>query len=278
MIYFHGKQSGSTMSFRKPDGTSAGDITGVRHVFCVTRIVEAWGYALGSSKGSAQMYFCPGSMSGAVGSTVNILAELNTSPYTMGGACFLDGQAANLMTEPTTPGLRVLEWSGLGAMTVDIGAIFRDRTVGAGSNKRSGGDDIGEVVLFTNNLTTAEHPLGLFHPHEPYHHIKKENIGLIEVLGLAVLPSRLKTELARVKELVLSGGDLRADELTAKHADWIDALRAEGKLHAETIDEDLRREVGAVFLQVLTCCGVFKRDAAGQAAFSRFLAAAGAQS
>ena len=81
-----------------------------------------------------------------------------------------------------------------------------------------------------------------------------------------------------MKELCLSGGDLRTDELTAKHADWLEDLRAQGKLHKETIDEDLRREVGAVFLQVLTCCGVFKRTPEGQAAFSRFLAAAGAQS
>ena len=130
-------------------------------------------------------------------------------------------------------------------------------------------------LVLRNNLTTDEHPLGLYHPHEPYHHIKRENIGLIEVLGLAVLPSRLKTELARLKELILAHGDLRADELTEKHADWAERLLAEGRLRKDTIDEDLRREVGAVFLQVLACCGVFKRDPEGQAAFGRFLAVAG---
>jgi len=130
-------------------------------------------------------------------------------------------------------------------------------------------------IVLRNNLTTEEHPLGLFHPHEPYHHIKKENIGLIEVLGLAVLPSRLKAELGRIRELFLAGADLRADEMTAKHADWIDELRARGAIRAETVDEDLRREVGAVFAKVLTCCGVFKRDAEGRAAFRRFLSSAG---
>ncbi|MBR2977250.1 MAG: galactose-1-phosphate uridylyltransferase, partial [Oscillospiraceae bacterium] len=130
-------------------------------------------------------------------------------------------------------------------------------------------------IVLRNNLTTEEHPLGLFHPHEPYHHIKKENIGLIEVLGLAVLPSRLKAELGRIRELFLAGADLRADEMTAKHADWIDELRARGAIRTETIEEDLRREVGAVFEQVLICCGVFKRDAEGRAAFRRFLQSVG---
>lgn len=141
------------------------------------------------------------------------------------------------------------------------------------ARRRDGAYELDFVLR--NNLTTEEHPLGVYHPHAEYHHIKKENIGLIEVLGLAVLPSRLKTELAKIREIFLAGGDLRADELTVKHADWIDGLRARGAIRAETIDEDLRREVGAVFLQGLACCGVFKRTPEGREAFLRFIRAAG---
>ncbi|MDO4845790.1 MAG: UDP-glucose--hexose-1-phosphate uridylyltransferase [Oscillospiraceae bacterium] len=143
------------------------------------------------------------------------------------------------------------------------------------ARRRDGAYELDFVLR--NNLTTEDHPLGVYHPHAKYHHIKKENIGLIEVLGLAVLPSRLKMELARLRELFLAGGDLRADELTVKHADWIDDLRACGELHAETVDEDLRRGVGAVFLQVLACCGVFKRTPEGREAFLRFIRAAGGE-
>ena len=140
---------------------------------------------------------------------------------------------------------------------------------------RRKGDKYECDLVLRNNRTTAERPLGLFHPNPSLHHIKKENIGLIEVLGLAVLPSRLKAELGRIRELFLAGADLRADEMTAKHADWIDELRARGAIRTETIEEDLRREVGAVFAKVLICCGVFKRDPEGRAAFRRFLQSVG---
>ncbi|MBR5094611.1 MAG: UDP-glucose--hexose-1-phosphate uridylyltransferase [Oscillospiraceae bacterium] len=126
-------------------------------------------------------------------------------------------------------------------------------------------------LVLRNNLTTEEHPLGLFHPHQPLHHIKKENIGLIEVMGLAVLPSRLKTELEVLREGILSGADLRADPRTAAHADWAEELMARHSFTEANADEILRQEVGAVFLQVLCDAGVYKRDEAGQAAFLRFI-------
>ncbi len=125
--------------------------------------------------------------------------------------------------------------------------------------------------MLRNNITTEALPLGVYHPHPELHHIKKENIGLIEVMGLAVLPPRLKSELGRVKELILAGGDLRADPLTEKHADWIDELRKTYTFTAENIDEIIRREVGVIFSHVLEHAGVYKRTEQGQAAFAAFL-------
>ena len=137
--------------------------------------------------------------------------------------------------------------------------------------RRRGADFELDLVL-RNNITTAEHPLGVFHPHAALHHIKKENIGLIEVMGLAVLPARLKGELEGLREALLDGRDIRADEALGKHADWLDALRAKYDFTPENTEEILRREVGAVFEQVLEDAGVFKRDDAGRAAFRRFAA------
>ena len=125
-------------------------------------------------------------------------------------------------------------------------------------------------LVLRNNLTTEEHPLGLFHPHAELHHIKKENIGLIEVMGLAVLPARLKDELAQLAALLRSGGDLYADEATAKHAPWAEELKTRHDFSKEDAEAVLRQEVGQVFMQVLEDAGVFKRDEAGQAAFLRF--------
>ncbi len=126
-------------------------------------------------------------------------------------------------------------------------------------------------LVLRDNHTTAEHPMGVYHPHAELHHIKKENIGLIEVMGLAVLPARLKTELEQLKHLLQSGGDLRADEATAKHADWVEQWLPD---YPETTDYDavLREEVGKVFLQVLTHCGVYPRTEQGLQGFLRFLA------
>ena len=126
-------------------------------------------------------------------------------------------------------------------------------------------------LVLRNNRTTAEYPLGLFHPHPELHHIKKENIGLIEVMGLAVLPARLKDELAALAEALVSGGDLQADEALAKHAHWAEGLQ---KRHTFTQDNALpilEREVGSVFAQVLEHAGVYKCTEAGREAFLRFV-------
>ena len=125
-------------------------------------------------------------------------------------------------------------------------------------------------LVLRNNLTTPEHPLGLYHPHAELHHIKRENIGLIEVMGLAVLPSRLKAELTAVAECLVNGGDLRADELTAKHADWAEGFRDRYEITAENAMEIVKRETGLVFAEVLEHAGVFKRNAQGREAFLRF--------
>lgn len=137
---------------------------------------------------------------------------------------------------------------------------------------RKRGDSFELDLVLRNNITTAEHPLGVFHPHEKLQHIKKENIGLIEVMGLAVLPARLKKEMAAVREAILCGKDLRADEMTAKHADWVDEFRdSYPEISEQNIDSILRQEIGNVFTRVLEDAGVYKRDAAGQRALDRFI-------
>ena len=125
-------------------------------------------------------------------------------------------------------------------------------------------------LVLRNNLTTEEYPLGLFHPHQELHHIKKENIGLIEVMGLAVLPARLKAELKELEELLISGGDVEKSESCAKHAEWVKELKARYVFTAENTESILRQEVGVVFMKVLEHAGVFKRDEQGRAAFLRF--------
>ncbi len=136
---------------------------------------------------------------------------------------------------------------------------------------RRRGEDYQLDLVLRNNLTTEEFPLGLYHPHPELHHIKKENIGLIEVMGLAVLPSRLKTELEAVREALLSGADLSADPRTAPHAAWAQDIRARYTLDEGNAWEILRREVGAVFARVLEDAGVYKRTEEGRAAFLRFV-------
>ena len=126
-------------------------------------------------------------------------------------------------------------------------------------------------LVLRNNITTAEYPLGVYHPHQELHHIKKENIGLIEVMGLAVLPARLKDELHGVAQALVRGDDLRADETLAKHADWAEELKSRHVFTAENAGELLRQEVGAVFATVLEHAGVFKRTPEGQEAFLRFI-------
>ena len=126
-------------------------------------------------------------------------------------------------------------------------------------------------LVLRNNLTTEEHPLGLYHPHAELHHIKKENIGLIEVMGLAVLPARLKEELAAVAGALASGADLRADERTAKHADWAEAFAPNYTITPENALDIVQKETGLVFAQVLEHAGVYKRTLEGRDAFLRFL-------
>lgn len=135
--------------------------------------------------------------------------------------------------------------------------------------RRRGSDYEIDLVL-RNNLTTEEHPLGLYHPHAELHHIKKENIGLIEVMGLAVLPARLKNELAALGEKMVKGEDLRADPLTASHAEWAERIMQENEITVDNVTDILQREVGLVFAQVLEHAGVYKRTEEGKKAFLRF--------
>ena len=127
-------------------------------------------------------------------------------------------------------------------------------------------------LVLRNNITSEERPMGVYHPNPSLHHIKKENIGLIEVMGLAVLPARLATELEAVRDAILSGCDLTADPRTASHAEWAaEVVKSHPELNADNAMDIIRAEVGAVFEQVLLDAGVFKRDDAGVAAFRRFI-------
>ena len=127
-------------------------------------------------------------------------------------------------------------------------------------------------LVLRNNITSDERPLGVFHPNPTLHHIKKENIGLIEVMGLAVLPARLANELGAVKDAILTGKDLAADPQTASHAEWAAKIVEDHpELNADNAMGIIEAEVGAVFEKVLLDAGVFKRDEAGQAAFRRFI-------
>ena len=138
---------------------------------------------------------------------------------------------------------------------------------------RKRGDMYELDLALRNNITTTECPLGLYHPHNELHHIKKENIGLIEVMGLAVLPSRLKEEMEILSDYIVNGKDIRSNEKIEKHADWVDAFRSKYPvINAENVDAVLKEEIGIVFKKVLEDAGVFKRDAKGQAAFDRFTA------
>lgn len=126
-------------------------------------------------------------------------------------------------------------------------------------------------LVLRNNITTDEYPLGVFHPHQELHNIKRENIGLIEVMGLAVLPSRLKDELAELERAILNDEDIRANEKIEKHADWFDTFKDEYTFTEENTMEILQKEVGKAFSTVLEHAGVFKRDENGMAGFDRFM-------
>ncbi len=136
---------------------------------------------------------------------------------------------------------------------------------------RRRGDSYELDLVLRCNITTQEHPLGVFHPHADKHHIKKENIGLIEVMGLAVLPARLKSEMAQLKAAILEDGDLATHETLSKHADWVNSLKARYTFTAENTDTILQKEIGAVFTRVLEDAGVYKMTTEGRAAFCKFV-------
>ena len=126
-------------------------------------------------------------------------------------------------------------------------------------------------LVLRNNITTKEHPLGVYHPHAELHHIKKENIGLIEVMGLAVLPSRLKGEMAALEQAMLENRDISSDEQLAKHAEWAkDIKKRHPDINSGNISGIIRDEIGHVFAKVLEHAGVYKRTPEGTAAFIRF--------
>ena len=135
---------------------------------------------------------------------------------------------------------------------------------------------VGEVfeldLTLRNNITTKEHPLGVYHPHAERHHIKKENIGLIEVMGLAVLPSRLKEEIELLAEYITEGKDIRSNEKIEKHADWAETFKSQyGSITKENVVDILKKEIGNVFVKVLEDAGVYKCTEEGRQAFMRFV-------
>lgn len=138
---------------------------------------------------------------------------------------------------------------------------------------RKRGNDYELDLVLRNNITTDECPLGVYHPHAELHHIKKENIGLIEVMGLAVLPARLKNEMEKLAEVLVKQGidAVRKDPLLEKHADWAEEFMSGREVTAENVNEVIRDEIGKVFAKVLEHAGVYKRDPEGMAAFGRFV-------
>ena len=136
---------------------------------------------------------------------------------------------------------------------------------------RRRGEDYELDLVLRCNITTQEHPLGVFHPHADKHHIKKENIGLIEVMGLAVLPSRLKAELSDLAKAIVDGQDIAADETLAKHAPWVEELLQRYSFTQENAMDIILQETGKVFAAVLEDAGVYKNTPAGKEAFLRFV-------
>ena len=126
-------------------------------------------------------------------------------------------------------------------------------------------------LVLRNNLCTAEHPLGLYHPHADKHNIKKENIGLIEVMGLAVLPSRLAREAELMAKYILSGKDFSKEENIAKHKAWYESFSEKYNFSESNTEEILRSEIGKTYLDILSDAGVFKRTREGRDAFLKFI-------
>ena len=136
--------------------------------------------------------------------------------------------------------------------------------------RRRGSDYEIDLVL-RNNITTDECPLGVYHPHADKHNIKKENIGLIEVMGLAVLPARLKSEIYLMKKKILCSEPFLTDELAAKHAEWFESFRADYEFTEENTEDILKAEIAKTFVKVLCDAGVYKDNEEGKIAFLKFL-------
>lgn len=146
----------------------------------------------------------------------------------------------------------------------------RHNTITPIVRKRNGKYEI-DLVL-RNNITTEDRPDGLYHPNAKLHHIKKENIGLIEVMGLAILPSRLKDELNLLKEYILENKDIKSNESIEKHAEWVEEISKKYQdINPENIDSILKKEVGLVFEEVLKDAGVYKCTKEGRDAFMKFI-------
>ena len=164
-------------------------------------------------------------------------------------------------------------WRGYSDGTVDVLAESDGEphnTITPIARRR--GSDFEIDLVLRNNRTTEEFPLGIFHPHDKLHHIKKENIGLIEVMGLAVLPGRLKGEMDSLRAALLEGKDIRKDEVLAKHADWVDEFMTKYEsFNKDNAEEIIRQEIGLVFSEVLTDAGVYKDDENGRKGILRFV-------
>ena len=165
----------------------------------------------------------------------------------------------------------LLAWRGYSDESVGVIAFDGEPHNTITPIARRKGDDYELDLVLRCNITTSEHPLGVFHPHADKHHIKKENIGLIEVMGLAVLPSRLKTELTDLANAIVAGRDIAADEVLCKHAEWVEELKQHHSFTEENALDIILQETGKVFAAVLEDAGVYKNTEAGRNAFLRFV-------
>lgn len=182
----------------------------------------------------------------------------------------IEGPDTQRLIELSTKVLKA--WKGYSDESVGIYAFTDDvphNTITPIARKK--GDNYQLDLVLRNNITSEEHPFGVFHPHQELHHIKKENIGLIEVMGLAVLPARLKNEMELLKDCLLENKPLEEHESLIKHVEWVNQFKDNYPITKDNIDHIIEQEIGKVYLKVLEHAGVFKRDEAGKAAFSRFV-------
>lgn len=167
----------------------------------------------------------------------------------------------------------LLSWRGYS----DEEALILAETHGTPHNTitpiaRKRGDKFELDLVLRNNITTELYPDGYYHPHPEHHHIKKENIGLIEVMGLAVLPARLKGEMEALAKAIVSGADITSDEVLSKHGDWVEQIKAKyTDINADNVQDILKKEIGIVYSEILEQCGVYKRTQEGREYFRRFI-------